>query len=33
MTKQYEKFLETLEENIRQHFFRALQAIAQDNLS
>ncbi|EKD25467.1 MAG: hypothetical protein ACD_80C00047G0002 [uncultured bacterium (gcode 4)] len=30
MTKQYEKFLETLEGNTRQHFFNALQAISQD---
>ena len=30
MTKQYEKFLETLEGNTKQHFFNALKAISQD---
>lgn len=31
MTKQYEKFLETLEGNTKKHFFNALQAILQDS--
>lgn len=30
MTKQYEKFLETLEGNTKQHFLNALQAISQN---
>lgn len=30
MTKQYEKFLATLEGGIKLHFFKALQAIDQD---